>query len=240
MAIEQSNTDNTQLIAYFETVSPVLPVPAIGSENKDISGKNRPSTCNSAQTTSERKKTSIFSRTQAAIQEDILAHNWRLIFCVMLAKFLPKNTFLRLRRRLLKFGGVTINERTVFMDIPEFSGGPKSIESLTFGSNCFINIGCLFDLSSEIQIEDNVYFGHRVMLITSKHDFSRSAQRGGMLTGDSIKIEHGAWIGAGSTVLPGVTVGQGSVIAAGSVVSKNVLPNTIVGGVPAKLIRELT
>ncbi|MFK7803474.1 MAG: DapH/DapD/GlmU-related protein [Anaerolineae bacterium] len=230
MSIKSPNPDNTELIADFESVA--LPLESASSPETTAQGP--------LAAPIPQKKMGNLGRAQAAIREDMLAHNWRLIFFVMLAKFLPNNTFLRLRRSLMQMGGVSIGNGTVLMDVPVFSGGKKSISTLSFGCNCFINVECIFDLSSEIRIEDNVYFGHRVMLITSKHDFSKSDQRGGALTGDSITVEHGAWIGAGSTVLPGVTVGRGSVIAAGSVVSKDVLPNTIVGGVPAKLIRELT
>ena len=53
-----------------------------------------------------------------------------------------------------------------------------------------------------------------------------------------VTIGHDVWIGHGATLLPGVTIGNGAVIGAGAVVSKDVAPYTIVGGVPAKLIRE--
>ena len=54
-----------------------------------------------------------------------------------------------------------------------------------------------------------------------------------------IHIGRNVWIGANATVLPGVTVGDGAVVAAGAVVTKDVAPNTIVGGVPAKLIKSI-
>lgn len=193
----------------------------------------------SAQVSDKSQKTSNLGRAQTAIQEDVLAHNWRLIFFVLICKFLPNNTFLRLRKLLLRWGGFTTGKGTIFMDVPVLSGGKHSISMLSIGKHCFVNVECVFDLSSHIRIGNQVYFGHRVMLITSQHDFSSSRQRGGRLTGDSIIIEDGAWIGAGTIILPGVTVGAGAVVAAGSVVSKDVPSNTIVGGVPAKQIREL-
>ena len=55
----------------------------------------------------------------------------------------------------------------------------------------------------------------------------------------NIIIEKNVWIGVGATVLPGVTVGEGSIIAAGAVVNENVPPMTIVGGIPAKIIKRI-
>ncbi|MDY7540915.1 DapH/DapD/GlmU-related protein [Cryobacterium sp. 5B3] len=54
-----------------------------------------------------------------------------------------------------------------------------------------------------------------------------------------IVIGDGAWIGAGTIVLPGVAIGKGAVVAAGSTVTHDVLPNTLVAGVPARLVRQL-
>jgi galactoside O-acetyltransferase len=55
-----------------------------------------------------------------------------------------------------------------------------------------------------------------------------------------VRIEDDVWIGAGATILPGVTVGEGSVVGAGAVVTGNVPPRTVVGGVPARVLREIT
>ena len=234
MSIEPSHPDSNRLISEMEQIS--------SSETHDTHIEDSGSTDDSAllNVPNIDPKNRNIKRASNVIREDVLAHNWRLIFCVFLGKWLPKNAFLRLRRYLLKLGGVEVGNVSVFMDIPVFSGGKDSIAAFSIGNDCFVNVECVFDLSSEIKIGNNVYFGHRVMLITSNHDFSSAAQRGGQLTGDAIIIEDGAWIGAGTIVLPGVTIGSGAVVAAGSVVSKNVSPNIIVGGVPAKQIRELT
>lgn len=230
MSVEPSQTDKNRLISEVKNPS------SSGKYNGNNSSADDPTT---SSISNQSMKNGNIRRAGNVIREDVLAHNWRLIFCVFLGKWLPKNAFLRLRRYLLKTGGVAVGNGSVFMDIPVFSGGKESISAFSIGSDCFVNVECVFDLSSEIKIGNNVYFGHRVMLITSNHDFSSAKQRGGQLTGDAILIEDGAWVGAGTIVLPGVTIGTGSVVAAGSVVSKNVPPNIIVGGVPAKPIREL-
>ncbi|MBF0575096.1 sugar O-acetyltransferase [Dysgonomonas sp. GY617] len=105
------------------------------------------------------------------------------------------------------------------------------------GKNVFVNFGCGFMDRGGITIEDNVLIGPRVNLITENH--SENPQLRQNVYSKPIVIKRYAWIGAGATILPGVTVGENAIVAAGAVVSKDVPPNTIVGGVPAKVIREI-
>ena len=81
--------------------------------------------------------------------------------------------------------------------------------------------------------------GHGVTFITADHEIGSEFQRSGTVKGAAIGIESGAWIGANSTVLPGVNIGRGAVVAAGSVVTTSVVANRLVGGVPAREIRTL-
>jgi maltose O-acetyltransferase len=77
------------------------------------------------------------------------------------------------------------------------------------------------------------------MLLTSSHHIGNQIHRAGPLTTAPVIIENGTWIGARSVVLPGVTVGAGSVVASGAIVTRNVPPNTLVGGVPARVLRTI-
>jgi len=105
------------------------------------------------------------------------------------------------------------------------------------GKNVFINFGCtLLDLGG-ITIEDNVLIAPNVSLLSEGHPVS-PADRHSLMVGH-IHIKKNAWIGAGATILQGVTIGENSVVAAGAVVSTNVPDNTIVGGIPAKVIKEI-
>ena len=88
-----------------------------------------------------------------------------------------------------------------------------------------------------ITIEDDVMLGPNVQLITENHPINPSERKN--LDLKPILIQKNAWIGAGAIVLPGVTVGKNSVVAAGSVVTKDVPANTVVGGVPAKFIKNI-
>jgi acetyltransferase-like isoleucine patch superfamily enzyme len=87
-----------------------------------------------------------------------------------------------------------------------------------------------------INIEDNVLIGPKVNLITENHPTDPTQRKSLIL--QPIHIKNNAWIGAGATILPGVTIGENSIVAAGAVVNKDVPANTIVGGVPAKIIKE--
>lgn len=80
--------------------------------------------------------------------------------------------------------------------------------------------------------------GPNVSIITSGHPLEPSRRRDGV-TAAPIVIERNVWIAAGATIIGGVTVGENSVVAAGAVVTKDVPPNSLVAGVPAKVIRML-
>lgn len=108
---------------------------------------------------------------------------------------------------------------------------------IAIGKNVFINHACSFLDMGGITIEDDVLIGPRVNLTTENHPLDPSNRRD--LVTKPIVIKRKAWIGAGATILPGVTIGENSVVAAGAVVSKDVPANTVVGGIPAKFIKSI-
>ena len=106
-----------------------------------------------------------------------------------------------------------------------------------FGKNVFINFDCVFLDLGGITIEDNVLIAPKVSLLSEGHPVSPGERKS--LVPGHIYIRKNAWIGAGATILPGVTIGENSVVAAGAVVTKDVPANTVVGGVPAKAIKTI-
>lgn len=106
-----------------------------------------------------------------------------------------------------------------------------------FGQNVFINAGCRFQDQAGISIGDNCLIGHNVVLATLNHDLNPQ-KRGGLHLAP-IKIGQDVWIGSNATVTQGGTIGKGAVIAAGAVVTKDVPANTVVGGVPAHVIKNI-
>jgi acetyltransferase-like isoleucine patch superfamily enzyme len=121
-----------------------------------------------------------------------------------------------------------------FLLIPPFytAGG----DEIRVGHNVFINQNCTFYDLGGLDIADDVMIGPNVSIITTSHPLGRSHRRTTTI-GKPIVIEKGVWVAAGATIIGGATVGENSVVAAGSVVTRNVPPNTLVGGNPARVIR---
>lgn len=128
-------------------------------------------------------------------------------------------------------GTVTIGEKTTVWRNTEFCA------PVVVGQNCFINRDVY--VRPFTTIGNHVSIGPFVKLIGDSHEISNVVKRAGKSTYKPIVIGDGVWIGAGATVLGGVTLGRGCVVAAGAVVTKNVVPDTIVAGVPARVVRAL-
>jgi maltose O-acetyltransferase len=143
------------------------------------------------------------------------------------------------RLRLLRFAGIRIGRGSGIGGKVLVAGGASPARHVVIGADCFLNDGCRFDSTAPITIGDGVYVGHDVAILTATHDIDGPHRRAGHLVGRSVTIEHGVWIGARATILPGVTIGHGAVVAAGAVVTSSVEPDTVVGGVPARLLRKL-
>jgi acetyltransferase-like isoleucine patch superfamily enzyme len=124
-----------------------------------------------------------------------------------------------------------------FLLIPPFYtvGG----DEISVGKNVFINQNCTFYDLGGLHIADDVMIGPNVNIITTSHPLEPS-QRRAVTIGKRIVIERNVWIAAGATVIGGVTVGENSVVAAGSVVTRDVPPNTLLGGNPARVIRSIS
>lgn len=121
--------------------------------------------------------------------------------------------------------------------------------SKTFGCDCGKNIFIGDDFTGnfnltildirEVYIGNHVMIGPNTLITTVGHPLSPKARRGYMAKAAPVRIGNDVWIGGNVTILPGVTIGNNVVVAAGAVVNKDVPDNSLVGGVPAKLIREL-
>ena len=109
--------------------------------------------------------------------------------------------------------------------------------NIRVGKNVFINHCCTFMDRGGIILEDDVLIGPKVNLITINHPLEPSKRHSTI--SKPIVIKENAWIGAGATVMPGVTIGKNSVIAAASVVTKDVPEYVVVAGIPAKVLKSI-
>ena len=107
--------------------------------------------------------------------------------------------------------------------------------SVIIGRNVVVMNNSLFMAAGGITIEDDVMVAANVQLISNNHDLYDHQ----ILTCKPVRLKCNCWIGAGATILPGITVGENAVMAAGAVVTKDVEDNTVVGGNPAKVIKRI-
>lgn len=110
-------------------------------------------------------------------------------------------------------------------------------KNIRVGRGVFINSGCCFQDQGGIRLGDGCLIGHQVVIATLNHDLD-PAKRGSVIP-KKVTLGKNVWVGAHATILPGVTVGDNSVIAAGAVVTKDVPADTVVAGVPAKIIKKI-
>ena len=110
-----------------------------------------------------------------------------------------------------------------------------AFDKMKLGNNVFINSNCLAMARGGITIEDDVMLAGNVQLLSNNHDeYERQ-----VLLCDEIVIKKGAWIGAGASILPGVTVGKYAIVGAGAIVTKDVPDYAVVVGIPAKVVKTL-
>jgi acetyltransferase-like isoleucine patch superfamily enzyme len=158
------------------------------------------------------------------------------------ASFATRKLFLRLnqcsdptemRALLSEITGMEIDRSTAIFPPLYVNYGRHT----KIGKNVFINFDCVFLDFGGITIDDGVFIAPKVSLLTEGHPLAPENRHS--LTVGPIHLKRNAWIGANATITQGVTVGENSVVAAGAVVTKNVPDNTVVGGIPAKILKSL-
>jgi maltose O-acetyltransferase len=173
------------------------------------------------------------------LRQELNGFRPRLLLAQLLLAPLPIFVGGRIRTRVMRMAGFNIGRSTLMWGLPSINGTGDIYKNLRVGELCRFNVGCFLELGAEIIVEDLVGFGPEVMILTTTHEVGPSARRSGAPRQLPVRIGEGAWVGARCTILPGVTIGPGAIIAAGSVVNKDVPANTMVAGVPARVVKEL-
>jgi maltose O-acetyltransferase len=179
------------------------------------------------------------TRVSEVVRSEMARQSPQLTLARILVAPLPRMTFGRLRAAAYRWAGLRIGTGTVILSSLELRGGRGAGDRLQVGNHCMINAPLFVDLNDHVRIGDQVAIGHHSVIITSSHVLGGPSRRAGSLKTGPVVIEDGCWLGAGVTVLPGVTIHRGAVIAAGAVVTADVPPNTMAGGVPARVIKTL-
>ncbi len=174
-----------------------------------------------------------------AAAEEVANFSPRLLLADLLVRPLPRLCFCRMRTAIYRLAGIKIGPRSSVLGRLTLTGGRRLHERLHIGADCVINAPLFLDLTAEIRIGDRVSIGHHCVFVTTHHEVGPPVFRAGASIGRGIFIGDGSWIAARSTILPGVTVGKASVVAGGAVVVRNVADGVLVGGTPARVIREL-
>jgi maltose O-acetyltransferase len=155
------------------------------------------------------------------------------------SRLFPQHTFNRTRTVLLRALGVRVAARSCVAGALKITGSGSVPHLLCVGPGCYLTGPLHIDLMAPVRIGARVYVGYEVILITADHEIGPSAQRCGARACGPIDIGDGAWIGSRVVILPGVRIGRGAVVAAGAVVTKDIAPNTLAAGVPARFVRDL-
>lgn len=168
------------------------------------------------------------------IVKNFLVSTYELIFSIIFA--LPRHKiFNPLKRGFLLMMGSKIGRNITYYPNIKFSPGTN----MKLGSHVDFAWGVLVTTGGGVEIGDRVLIGYGSKILSTNHVIPEN--KGKIFYSGHVKkkvtIENDVWIGANCIIVAGVTIGEGAVIAAGSVVTKDVSPFTIVGGVPAKLIK---
>lgn len=150
---------------------------------------------------------------------------------------LPVSRFYAVKRHFLNLAGVQVADGGAVNGGTRFLGRGR----VAVGVQTWIGPNCRFytHTDASISIGDRCDIAPEVSFVTGSHEFGSSERRAGAGCAKPIHVGNGCWIGTRVTILGGVRVEEGSVVAAGAVVTKDVPENSLVGGVPARLIRRL-
>jgi len=165
---------------------------------------------------------------------DIAGGVWTTVKYRYIRRCAGRGVILRSRTTIINCRNVAIGAGSIFQDHVYIRAGADG--SVRFGPRCMVNSFCRFFGHGGIEIGEASQFGPGVTVTTTNHDFTSDRLEE---TFRKVIIGRHVWIGANSTILPGVTIGDRCVVGAGSVVTRDLPPNSVAVGAPARVIRSV-
>ena len=155
--------------------------------------------------------------------------------------FLPDHSLMPVRTGIYRLLGVRMGSHVSIVGYISLTGAGKNpYRRLRIGDGSIVSLGVLLNLDGDITIGSEVEIAQFARIYTARHRIGPSERRFTPdFTPTPVVVEDGAYIGTSAIILPGVTIGRGSVVSAGSVVTRDVPPNSLAAGVPAKVVKEL-
>ena len=157
-------------------------------------------------------------------------------FCLFLINtFLSTTKFFKLKKLLLEISGISIGENSKIV-------GPikiGTVASLKIGKDCWIGSGLKIYGNGNVVIGDRCDLAPDISFVTGSHEIGDSNRRAGKGISYNIEVSNDCWIGARATIVGNIYINNSAIIGTFSLVNKNVLENTIVAGIPAKVIKVL-
>lgn len=171
---------------------------------------------------------------------DTLFRLLKSYLCMAVGNSLPRHSFFNLRRHIwYRAAGIQIGRGTNIAG--PFDIRLDTVSKVSIGTNTYMNSSTRFGCQDDpVTIGADCLIGPRVSFETGGHNLVHDEEAGRGFFTKPIVVKDRVWIGAGAIVLQGVTIGEGAVIAAGSVVQHDVDPCTVVGGVPARKLKDIS
>lgn len=167
------------------------------------------------------------------------AWNMGEVILLALANMMPRTrNGDRIRKRLMQMAGLSL-DMSMAVSGPTTISPPGAAKTIAIGGNSYLGPNASFGGRAGVTIGRFAQIGPNVGFHTVSHSLDFETGKARPSIENPILVDDHVWIGAGAMIMGGVTIGRGSVVAAGAVVTKDVPPMTVVGGVPAKPIREI-
>ncbi|HET7539206.1 MAG TPA: hypothetical protein VFK05_05020 [Polyangiaceae bacterium] len=178
-----------------------------------------------------RLKRAAFEEVEGLLSRRVLAQ---------LAQGFPAQSLCRARTALLRSAGMKIGANSLVQGPIRITGEGNPCENISIGAFTLISGSLHCDVGAPLVIGDRVRIGHDVSLLTVDHRVGPEEMRSGERRFGPIEIGDGAWLASRVVVLPGIRIGAGSIVAAASVVTRDIPPNTLAVGAPARVVRTLS